>query len=155
MHAGSARSRRLPVETTMSAAEDVVAPFVVRLVGSADDWEALLARVQAFHGVSWQRRKDINDEDCERTWRALSGNSTPNDFAQSSVAFSGVWSASIRQEVYHTIGKLCVCKAGKAPSIQPPRSLFSLVIAHITWGGTTRCHGDHFSLFWPWLQGMF
>ena len=90
MHAGGARSGRLPVATTMSASEDAVASFAVGPVGSADDSEALLARVQTFHGVSWQRRKDINDEDCERTWRALSGNSAPNDFAQSSVAFSGV-----------------------------------------------------------------
>ena len=87
----------------MSATADTVAPFAIRPVGSADDWEALLARVQCYHGVSWQRRKDINDEDCERTWRALSGNSTPNDFAQSSIAFSGVWSASIRQDAYHAI----------------------------------------------------
>ena len=65
MHAGGARSGRLPVKTTMSATEDAVAPFAVGPVGSADDWEALLARVQTFHGVSWQRRKDINDEDCE------------------------------------------------------------------------------------------
>ena len=119
MHAGGARSGRLPVATTMSASEDAVATFAVGPVGSANDWEALQARIHAFHGVSWQKRKDINDEDCERTWRALSGNSTPNDFAQSSVAFSGVWSASIRQEVYHTTSKLCVCKAGKAASIQP------------------------------------
>ena len=103
----------------MSTSEDAVASFAVGPVGSADDWEALKTQILAFHGVSWQRRKDINDEDCERTWRALSGNSTPNDFAQSSIAFSGVWSASIRQDVYHTIGKLCVCKAGKAASIQP------------------------------------
>ena len=42
MHAGDARSGRLPVDTTMSATEDTVAPFAVGPVGSADDWEALL-----------------------------------------------------------------------------------------------------------------
>jgi len=57
----------------MSATEDAVAPFAIGPVGSADDWEALLARVQTFHGVSWQRRKDINDDDCERTWRRVHG----------------------------------------------------------------------------------
>ena len=82
----------------MSASEDAVAPFAVGPVGSADDWEALQARIHAFDGVSWQRRKDINNDDCERTWRALLGNSTPNDFAQSSIAFSGVWSASIYKQ---------------------------------------------------------
>jgi len=87
----------------MSASEDAVASFAVGPVGSADDWEALKTRILAFHGVSWQRRKDINDEDCERTWRALSGNSTPNDFAQSSIAFSGVCSASIRQHLHEQI----------------------------------------------------
>ena len=80
------------MDTPMSAMADTLAPFAIGLVSSANDWEALrlLARVQGYYGVSWQRRKDINDEDCERTWRALSGNSTPNDFAQSFVAFSGV-----------------------------------------------------------------
>ena len=43
MHAGGARSGRLPVATTMSASEDAVAPFAVGPVGSADDWEALQA----------------------------------------------------------------------------------------------------------------
>ena len=90
------------------------------IVGDGSRFHTVIAGVADNLGVQYRKTKDISAALVQRSWRALTGNSTATE-VEHQAGFFGIWDATLplRVDVTTHVGKLCASLAGLRFNVLP------------------------------------